>query len=85
MSGKIYYVDPKEVVIDTWVFKRDIEYQKKRLAKEGQIVPLVCLKDPDGNWTPDEKDYHSAGALVHAARDLGFETILITDDPGEDN
>jgi hypothetical protein len=76
--GQILYVSPHDIVVLSWTFKKDIERQRVRLEKEGQIVPLVCYKDEDGDWTPDLDHYPYANALVHAARDLGFETILIT-------
>lgn len=83
-KGKIYYVNPHEVMVTSNYVKRDVLYQKQLLQRQGQIVPLLCKKNASDDWVVSNKDYPYSGAQVRAARELGWETIIITDSLEED-
>jgi hypothetical protein len=70
---QIYQVSPHDVKIGK-PFRRDVERQRERLEREGQIEPIEVMPDmtvPTSAWFYSE-------AQVQAARDLGWATILVT-------
>jgi len=61
--------------------RRDVKYQIDRLLREGQIEPIPLLK---GKLICDRLGPYGniyAEAIVRAALELGWESILVTDDP----
>jgi hypothetical protein len=84
MRGGTWLVDPKEIELLEIPYLRDIDYQKERLQREGQIVPLEV--DIINGKVMVGTGYYSGGpALVVAARSLEWETVLVTDDHREDS
>lgn len=76
---KIYQVSPWEVVIEEQP-PRDVRAQRVRLLTEGQIEPLEVLvqRTPTRHYILDHDGWCYAAAQVAAARELGWETILVT-------
>jgi hypothetical protein len=85
MRGGTWLVDPEAIDI-LWAVgehepsRRNIEYQKKRLQTEGQIVPLEVDLNGFDKECVDNRYYPYAKALLMAARELKWETVLVTDD-----
>jgi hypothetical protein len=77
--ASIFLLHPKEVKTNVFVSEYAIKKAKDMLKRQGQIVPLVIEKDADDDWVPDLDAYPYGNELVHAARDLKWDTILVTD------
>jgi hypothetical protein len=78
---EIYQVNPKDVEICRPVSARDIKHQMVRLSEEGQIEPIVVEElERDGQLKVRDllDDWIYASAQVIAARELEWETILVT-------
>lgn len=71
---RIYQISPWAVPIPADLRARDVKVQADRLKSEGQIEP-IALHD---NGEPDLDSWAYANEQVHAARLLGWETILVT-------
>jgi hypothetical protein len=73
MRRQIYQVNPRHIKIGP-TYANDVRRQKERLEKEGQIEPIEVL--PDLTVHPEAWAYSEA--QIQAARDLGWDTILVT-------
>jgi hypothetical protein len=73
----IFQIDPNKVAICQWVSFRAIRRTQGYLEKDGQIEPIV-LAENNMVCPCDACPTYSACAQVHAARELGWETILVT-------
>lgn len=74
-------VRPEEIVLGTDPSRRDVEYQKNRLLREGQIEPVLLIRDELICDTLGPYGNVHAEAIVCAAHELGWDSILVTDDP----
>jgi hypothetical protein len=80
--SKIHHVNPNDIKFNGFIpnSSREVLYQKRRLESEGQIEPLLGEDQGDGTWTVDNIDWPYQYAQVLAARELEWETLLITDE-----
>ena len=77
----IYQVSPEKVQIHKNPGERGVLYQMGRLEREGQIEPVVCKLDQNGQIVldRDHPDYWTySPELVVAAIALKWDTILVT-------
>jgi hypothetical protein len=75
----IFYVSPHNVITrDT--FERDVLKQVTLLNAQGQIEPLVVDRVDREFFKVDDTEYPYASAQVQAARRLGWDTIIVTDE-----
>ena len=81
MAG-IHYIAPENVVA-SGPYERDILAQVELLNRQGQIEPLLAEKLTGDLWRVTNSDYPYAVAQVHAARRLGWPTIILTE--GDDS
>jgi hypothetical protein len=70
----IHLVSPHCVRLDETPHARDVAAQKRRLETEGQIEPVLVRR----GMVPVLDNWFYAPAQVVAARELGWETILVT-------
>lgn len=79
--AEIYHVSPFEVAAPGSLHAKDVSRQMLRLESEGQIEPILCFKNSRGVWQVDQQNgWVYAREQIMAARQLNWETILITDD-----
>ena len=71
----IRHVDPSTIPIRGPVAYADIQYQARRLEREGQIEPILLL--PSGH--ADLNSWCYAEAQIYAACLLDWPTILVAD------
>jgi hypothetical protein len=83
--SQIVYINPNNVYISKMPHGRDVKSQMALLEKQGQVVPLVAKLHEAGIWIVDNSDYPWAVAQIMAARELGWSSVILTDDAGENN
>lgn len=78
---EIYQVNPKDVEVSRPASAKEIKHQMVRLSEEGQIEPIVVEElERDGQLKVRDllDDWIYASAQVIAARELEWETTLVT-------
>lgn len=76
-----HLIRPEQIILGGDPPRRDVEYQKERLLREGQIEPVLLLPDTRTCDTLGLYGNIHAEAIVCAAYELGWESILVTDNP----
>jgi len=78
---EIYHVDPSTIVYRrdvTLLTPGDIDRQKVRLVKEGQIEPIEVYRTAGDRLRITTDAWHYAEAQVAAAVELGWDDFLVT-------
>ena len=73
------YIDPQNVHPNGVRYRRDVSMAIKRLEQDGQIVPLLVDEIFDHGYSWQVADPLLGTAIVYAARDLKWETVLCED------
>jgi hypothetical protein len=83
---QIVLASPFDIRINRRTRQREVEYQKQRLLREGQIMPTVVRKLEDNDpssflYEIDEEHpdaFHLSSELIQAAVDLDWPTVQVT-------
>lgn len=76
------YIDPNKVGTVKLRWPYEVRRMKVILEQQGQIEPLIVKPstDMDYEWVVDLTENHMGDAIVYAARELDWPTILVEDE-----